>query len=124
MKERVTFPHEFWEEGKFFFVEPSTYDAKVVETKWNQEVVSVIADFKTELQVLNDFSAEEIKAALNRSLEKLGIKIGKVLQAIRVAITGVGAGPDLMNIIEILGKEEVLKRLDKAVATLNSQVKV
>ena len=124
MKERVVFPKEFWEEGKFFFVAPTNYDAKVVETKWNQEVVSVITDFKGELQALNNFTAEEIKNALNRSLEKLGIKIGKVLQAVRVAITGVGAGPDLMNIIEILGKEEVIKRLDKAVSTLSGQVKV
>jgi glutamyl-tRNA synthetase len=124
LKERVTFPHEFWEEGKFFFVQPATYDAKVVETKWNQEVVSVITDFKVELEALNTFTAEEIKNALNRSLEKLGIKIGKVLQAIRVAVTGVGAGPDLMNIIEILGKEEVISRLDKAVNTLSGKVKV
>lgn len=124
LKERVIFPGEFWEEGKFFFVEPTTYDAKVVETKWNQEVVNVITDFKVELGALNTFTAEEIKNALNRSLEKLGIKIGKVMQAVRVAITGVGAGPDLMNIIEILGKEEVIKRLDKAVNTLSGQVKV
>jgi glutamyl-tRNA synthetase len=55
-------------------------------------------------------------------LDKNGVKMGKVLQALRLAITGVGAGPDLMHIIELLGKEEVSKRLNDALAKLDHKV--
>ena len=52
------------------------------------------------------------------------MKIGKVLQALRLAITGKGAGPDLMEIIEVLGKSEAVSRINKAIAVLNDKLKV
>ncbi len=48
--------------------------------------------------------------------------MGKVLQALRLAITGVGAGPDLMQIIELLGKEETVKRIKSALTILSSKI--
>ncbi|MDB5256702.1 MAG: glutamyl-tRNA synthetase, partial [Chitinophagaceae bacterium] len=46
------------------------------------------------------------------------VKMGKVMQALRVALTGNGAGPDLMEIISILGKDEAVGRLQQAVSVL------
>jgi glutamyl-tRNA synthetase len=124
MKERVVFSQDFWNEGKYFFIEPSEYDESVVNSKWTNEAVAVISEFKDKIKQEKTISADSAKSILNEILEKNQVKIGKVLQAFRVAITGVGAGPDLMQIIEVIGKEETLNRIEKALMTLNNKVKV
>lgn len=118
LKERVTFPADFWTQGKFFFASPDEYEDKVVRKKWTQDAVDVLNSYATELDKVNDLTSESAKDTLNTVLDKLGIPIGKVMQAVRLAITGVGAGPDLMEIIAVLGTKEVEERIGKAVNTL------
>jgi glutamyl-tRNA synthetase len=55
-------------------------------------------------------------------LEKADIKIGKIMQALRLALTGVGAGPDLMILIEVIGKVEAMNRMEFALLTLSEKV--
>jgi glutamyl-tRNA synthetase len=121
LRERIVFAKDLWTEGSFFFQAPLGYDESVVTAKWTSEAVKVISDFKAGLNAKTSVNAEEAKTILNEVLEKNGVKMGKVLQALRLAITGVGAGPDLMQIIEMLGKEESVKS-EAALTTLNSKV--
>ncbi len=117
-KERVTFPQEITKEAEALFIAPVTYDEAVVASKWNDDAKKGITAFKDALPALDNFVANDIKHVLHAELEKLGIKMGKVMQALRVATTGVGAGPDLMLSMEIIGKEAVIARLEKALNTL------
>jgi glutamyl-tRNA synthetase len=64
------------------------------------------------------FKTTDIHDALFAGLEAEGIKPGKILQALRVALTGEGKGPDLMLTIEILGKEKSISRIQKALSVL------
>jgi glutamyl-tRNA synthetase len=118
MKERVTFPQDFWREASYFFVAPDQYNEQVAAKKWNAAAVGVFEDFKDQLAVLPEFTAEPIKALLLQILEQRGMKIGQVMQALRLALTGLEAGPDLMAIIEIIGREETTARIDAAIAKL------
>lgn len=118
MKERVVFPYEFWEEGKFFFQLPEDYDEKVAQKKWNQEAVDVLKEFSRELDNQDELTPEKAHNLLNDVLERKNSKIGRVMQAVRLAVTGKGAGPDLMEIIALLGKEQVQERIAKAISTL------
>lgn len=122
MKERVTFPQDFWNEGKFFFQMPESYDEKVVSKKWNADAVKVLDAYKEALGNVDSLTAETAKATLQKVLDELDIKMGKVMQAVRLAITGAGAGPDLMEIIEILGKDEVTQRISTALTKLQDHV--
>lgn len=124
MKERVVFPTDFWNEASFFFETPADYDPKVVQSKWTAEAVEVIADFGKELAQSDVATADKAKDILNAVLERKNMKIGKVLQALRLAITGKGAGPDLMEIVEVLGRDETAERIEKAITSLSAQVKV
>jgi glutamyl-tRNA synthetase len=123
MKERVVFPQDFWNEGKFFFTGPDNYDQAVVEQKWTSEAVTIISGFRDRLKKEKELNVGQAKTILNEVLEKNQVKIGKVLQALRLAITGAGAGPDLMQIIELLGREETVKRIDRAIEVLSDKVK-
>lgn len=118
-KERVTFAKEILSEAAHLFQTPESYDMEVAGKKWTKDAVKGIGAFAESLdKVEGRISAEEAKNILHDVLDSLGIKMGKVMQSLRLAITGKGAGPDLMIIIEILGKEEVISRLEKALQAL------
>jgi len=118
MKERVTFTQDFWLQGKFFFEAPISYDAQVIAKKWNDEAIKVLTSYGKEIASTTTLTAELAKSTLESVTASLGIGTGKILQALRVSITGGASGPDLMMTMEILGKEEVVKRLEHALNTI------
>jgi glutamyl-tRNA synthetase len=124
MKERIVFLQDLWNEGKFFFLDPELYDESIVNSKWTNEAVNIISQFKDALEKEPNTNAEKAKMIFSDILEKNNVKIGKVLQALRLALTGIGSGPDLMNIIEIIGKEAAVRRIDKALEKLSDKVKI
>jgi len=122
MKERVTFPQDLWEQGKFFFIAPTSFDESVVSKKWNDDVVKVLTAYKEALGNLTALNATLAKTALEEVATQVGIQSGKIMQAFRVSITGGASGPDLMITLEILGKDEVINRLEYALQTLKVKV--
>ncbi|MFC2124938.1 glutamate--tRNA ligase [Bacteroidota bacterium] len=123
MRERVTFPTEFLEKGRYFFKRPVEYEEKVVNKKWTSEAVKVIKAYSISLQDYNGIiDAEKAKELLNKILEDLDVGMGRIMQALRVAITGLGGGIDLMVTIEILGKEEVAERISIAIDILSDNI--
>src|SRR5260221_13867981 len=123
MKDRVTFPDDFWKLGKFFFEAPVSFDEQVVAKKWNEDAVKVLRAFRGEMDKLPSATAEGAKATLEKVTANLGIATGKILQAVRVVLTGGASGPDLMMTMEIIGKQEVLDRIDYALRTLSLKVR-
>ena len=122
MKERATFPADLWREGRFMLVAPTQFDEAVSSKKWNQEAVTVLTTYKSKLEVSQEaLTAESAKALLEEAASDNEIKFGKVMQAVRLAVTGVGAGPDLMAVFVIIGKDELIKRIAFALDTLHVQ---
>lgn len=122
MKERVTFPQDFWLQGKFFFFAPEKYDEAVAGKKWNDEAVKVLSVYRDAIAALDVTDAVTVKSTLDSVTAALNIGTGKILQALRLAITGQGGGPDLMMIMEIIGKDEIISRIDHALKTLKVKV--
>ncbi len=120
LKERITFPQDLFNNGAFFFVAPTEYDEKVVRKKWNDEVATVLQSFASSLDELASFTAEPIKEHFSACVDKSGMKFGAVMQPLRVSLTGLGSGSDLMNIMEILGKEEVKNRINSAIENIKT----
>jgi glutamyl-tRNA synthetase len=120
LKDRITFPADLIKEGMYFFTIAAEYDQQVAEKRWNQDVVAVLEQLALELRKQSAINAEEAKALLHEILEKKGLGLGKVMQGVRLAITGVGAGPDLMEIIATVGTEGVASRIDHAISKLSS----
>ena len=121
MKERVTFPNDFWQEAQYFFRAPETYDEQVISKKWNAATAAGLSAFANELPAIQNNTPEGIKALLAQVLEREGMKMGQVLQALRMVVTGAGAGPDLMETMSILGPPETAQRIHAAVERLASK---
>jgi glutamyl-tRNA synthetase len=122
MKERITFPQELWEQGQYFFHAPVSFEESVASKKWNADVEKVLLEFRKLVSTIPGLTAEVAKSTLEQAASSLQIPVGKILQATRLAITGVGGGPDLMIIMEIIGQQEVVRRIDFAVETLKSRI--
>ena len=114
LKERVTFPSQFWSDGQYFFFPPTTYDEKIISKKWNEEVRVVLIGYKEALKNEDTLTRESSLEILSGVLEERGVGLGKIMQVLRVVITGVGGGPDLMGIIAVVGRDEVIARIDLA----------
>lgn len=122
MKERATFPSDLWNEGKFMLIAPTAFDESIASKKWNSDVVTVLNAYKVKLaNAGEELTMESAKSLLEAAAEENEIKIGKVMQAVRLAVTGVGAGPDLMAVFTIIGKVELAKRITFALETLQVQ---
>ena len=119
--DRITFPQELGEKVKEFTELPMIYEEAVVLNKWNEESQKGLQVLKESLPGLELWEAESIKAYIHVKLEEAGIKMGKVMQMLRVALSGNGAGPDLMISMELWGKEQVLLRLTHAIDAFNKR---
>jgi glutamyl-tRNA synthetase len=118
IKERLTFPADALNEAALFFERPHEYDQAVVSSKWSAEAAEVIRNYQDALSDVAVLDADTAKALIQVSAEKKGVKLGKVLPALRIAVTGGSSGPDLMQTIEIIGKEELGVRIENALNAL------
>ncbi len=115
MKERATFPKDIYENGKFFFEAPTSYDEKASKKAWNDETSNLLTEFTKNLQSINDFTSENIKQNLHDFAENKGLGMGKVMMPLRLALVGELKGPDVPDILELIGKEESVARISNAV---------
>ncbi len=119
LKERVTFAHDIFPEARTIFYAPTDYDETVRAAKWNDDARRAVTAFRDALGTYDGpFDADSVKHLLADTLTAAGIKQGKVMQAMRLALTGLGAGPDLMLTMQLIGKGEVVSRLENALMKL------
>ena len=118
-KERVTFAADLWRESKFMVIAPTSFDPETASKKWSADAVKVLSNYANSITGhTGTYDAITAKSMLEASAEAEGIKLGKTMQAVRLAITGMGVGPDLMEVFAILGTQEVAARIQYALATL------
>jgi glutamyl-tRNA synthetase len=120
LKERVQFEHDFYETGKYLFERPETYDEKVVAKRYNEQSHTFINAMIETYTSVGEFSSENCKTAFEKQAAEMNVKPGDVLQLFRVCVSGVGSGVDLFGMVSLLGKQEILIRLQQALEKINS----
>jgi glutamyl-tRNA synthetase len=117
IKERANFVSEFWEMSDFFFVAPTSYDEKAAKN-WKEETPNLMQQLISVLENIGDFTSVNIETIVKDWMTKNEIGMGKVMQPFRLSLVGALKGPHLFDIVELIGKDETIKRLEKAIATL------
>ena len=117
IKERANFVSEFWDLADYFFEAPTSYDEKAAKN-WKVETPELMQQLITVLAVIEDFTSVNIEIIVKVWMTQNEIGMGKVMQPFRLSLVGALKGPHLFDIVELIGKEETIKRLDKAIATL------
>ena len=117
IKERANFVSDFWELSDYFFVAPTSYDEKASKN-WKEETPSLMQQLISVLSTIEDFTSLNIETIVKDWMTKNEIGMGKVMQPFRLSLVGALKGPHLFDIVEIIGKDETIKRLEKAIASL------
>lgn len=121
MKERINFIHEIYAKAPYFFSSPQEFDTKTVKKKWKEQSPKIVANLMTVFENIQTFTAPELEAAFKQHLEENEIGFGVAMIALRLCITGVGGGPSLFEIAEVLGKNETLSRLQNNPSKISLQ---
>lgn len=118
MKGRVSFIHELWETCKFFFVAPDAYDEKTVKKRWKEDSAERMLELAALLESLDDFSLSHQEEVVMKWIEDKGYHTGNIMNAFRLTLVGEGKGPHMFDISSVLGKDETLRRIRRAVEVL------
>jgi len=118
MKDRVNFVQEIWEKSSFFFERPAAYDEQSVKKFWKEETAVTMKEVRAVLAEVSNFEAKDIEAQLVAFITAKEYGMGKVMNALRLTLMGVSNGPGVAEICEILGKEETLERINRAIAAI------
>ncbi|SHG57447.1 glutamyl-tRNA synthetase [Flavobacterium micromati] len=117
IKERANFVSDFWDISDFFFVAPTAYDEKASKN-WKAETPALMQELITVLEKITDFTSMNIETIVKDWMTKNEIGMGKVMQPFRLSIVGAPRGPHLFDIVEVIGKQETITRIQKAINTL------
>jgi glutamyl-tRNA synthetase len=118
VKHRVNFIHELWNQSNFFFVAPASYDEKTVKDKWKPELVLPIQRIAAIINDANLFDAIVAKQAVMDFIKENQLNTGHVMNALRLLIVGAALGPDLFEIIKLIGKDEAVNRINNGIERL------
>ena len=115
MKERITFPSELWETCCYFFQAPTEYNEKDVAKRWTpdmhihmQKVIDILNTVPFEHDAIH-------KALLDDYIAANGLNTGKVMNSLRIAVVGRTVGPDMITLVLTIGKEETIRRVERAI---------
>ena len=114
LKLRATFVTDFWGLSSFFFIAPENYDEKAVKKFWKNDNPKYVAKIGELLAQTDDFSATVTEPIIHEWITENELPMGQVMNSFRLAIVGASMGPSMFDIIEIIGKEETLKRIANA----------
>ncbi|MBE0641139.1 MAG: glutamate--tRNA ligase, partial [Bacteroidales bacterium] len=118
IRERAVFATDLLEQGLYFFEAPSDYDEKVVAKRWNDGTAGQMKALAVLLDGITPWQSTVLEGAVKEWIAAEGHNMGAVLNALRLCMVGTSAGPHLFDILDVLGKEESLARIARAVERL------
>ncbi|MCX7983494.1 MAG: glutamate--tRNA ligase [Bacteroidetes bacterium] len=115
LKEKLTVLNDFVEYSRYFFEEPSTYEQEGIAKHWDTDTAHRLTVLLDALSELDTFTKPELEATFKHVAEHFGVKVAKLIHPVRLALSGRQVGPGLYEMMEILGKTTVLKRIQRAI---------
>ena len=120
VKERVNFVNELWEQSKFFFEAPLTYDEQVFKKRWKEDTS---VHLKSIIEIINNTITHQCEPLHDNVVSYItdnSLNMGQIMNCLRLVIVGAGMGPDLFTIIELIGKDEAIKRITKGIEKITN----
>ncbi len=118
LKERVEFVEDFWTKGYYFFEAPKSYDQKGLKKAWKEQTPEIMTKLRDFISSMDNFQSENIEKELKAWVEQQGLSFSKVFTPLRLLVQGTTSGPHLFDMLELIGKEEVVRRIDNGLKIL------
>lgn len=117
-KERISFVKDLWEQASFFFVAPTAYDEKTAKKRWKDTSSTQLAELAELLASIDNFTAAYAEELAKEWITSKEYHLGNIMNAFRLALVGEGKGPHIFDIVAVIGKEETLARIQRAIEVL------
>ncbi len=114
VKDRANLTTDLYTLADFFFVAPEKYDEKAAKN-WKADTSGLMQQVISIIENVKNFEAKEIETDIKNWIQENELGMGKIMQPLRIAMVGEMKGPDLFEIISVLGKAETIKRLHNAI---------
>ncbi|WP_323787462.1 glutamate--tRNA ligase [Psychroserpens sp.] len=118
IKERATFVNDFWDLSHYFFVAPKTYNEKASKKALKDDTADILNKVKSLVHSVEDFTVVNLQNTVKEWITSNEIGFGKVMMPLRLALVGELQGPDVFDIIYMIGKTETKKRIDTIIASI------
>lgn len=122
VKSRINFVSELWDNARFFFVKPESYDPKAVKKRWSTDTPAIMEELIGVLEQLPDLSSAAAEPVVLGWIADKGYHLGNVMNAFRLAVVGECKGPHMFDITELMGCEETVNRIRKAISDIHPEV--
>lgn len=121
IKERVNFISEMWDQSWFLFKAPETYDEQIIKKRWSPEMPAILNDIAGLLKTTDPFTRENLEQVVKGHIHLNNLNLGQVMNVLRLCMVGSSMGPDLIAMLALLGREEVVRRLYSAERTIDNK---
>ena len=118
VKERATFVNDLWELSHYFFQAPESYDEKASKKAFKEGTKDLMLQLISILKPIEDFTVENLQTQIKGWITSNNIGFGPVMMPLRLALVGALQGPDVFDIMFIIGKTETMKRIEKTINVL------
>ena len=118
VKGRVSFVSELWDQGKFFYVAPTTYAEKDIKKRWSAEMPAIMEELIGVLEGITDFTSKPSEDIVLAWISEKGYHLGNVMNAFRLTVVGECKGPHMFDVTELIGKEETIARIRRGIAEI------
>jgi glutamyl-tRNA synthetase len=120
MGERAVLLTDLVSGAPYFYLDPTEYDAKTVQKRWKAHTPELLGAWTEELAALPAWTAAILEESCRRFAEKRGVGAGELIHPARLCLSGLGVGPGLFEMMEVLGRETCLRRLRRGLEVLSS----
>ncbi len=111
VKERATFVSDYWDLTDFFFMSPQEYDKKASKKAVKEDTAELMNNVIKLLEENTEFTVEKLQEEIKGWITTNNISFGKIMMPLRLALVGALKGPDVFDIIYMIGKNETIKRI-------------
>lgn len=123
IKERIYFTKDLWEQSHYFFERPTSYDEQVIKKRWKE---GTEGHLKQIANILTSVVPFEKSAAHDKVMDYIKgneLNMGQIMNSFRLTLVGAAKGPDLFEIIDILGVDEVIFRMNAGIEAIGKMAK-
>jgi glutamyl-tRNA synthetase len=118
--ERVVLIPDLWTQSHFFFRAPEAYDEKVVAKIWKSDTSALLKEYIPVLEATDPFTKENIEINTKAFVEQKGIGLGQLMNPFRLTVVGTNAGPGMMDMAAVIGKEKIIQRIQNGIEKIRT----
>lgn len=118
VKSRANFVKDLWEQARFFFTTPETYDPKAIKKRWTPETPAILRELVARLRNLPTLEPVKAEEDIIGWITERGYHMGNVMNAFRLTVVGECKGPHMFDIVELMGIDEISSRVEKGIENI------